>query len=466
MNQTIVAIATPHGTGGIGIVRMSGRDALEISANVFAAFAVEKNRGELRLKNGAKSTAETTKELLQSNPNKLIFGEVRCAEFCDRGYVVYFKAPASYTGEDVVEFQLHGGMRILDGVVRECIARGARPAERGEFTKRAFLSGKLGLSDAEGVIDMINAQSAGEIRAAFRLLSGEFGKKIAELESRLLELISALEASLDYPDEMEDEVLPQISPVSLSITAELEKLISSAREGRIVKDGLKIAIAGLPNVGKSSLLNAILKRERAIVAECAGTTRDVISETVEYKGLKFHFSDTAGIRSAGGEIEQMGVEFAKKEIEGADLVFFVTDASVEKKNDAEKEILKLIDKKEVFRVQNKADKAGENYGYINGAFRISAKYSQGIDELLDGAHKKFSSGGIASGEVVASERHLSALIRARDALISARNAEGLQSVDCVLIDLREAANRLGEITGTSVSEEIIEQIFSRFCVGK
>ncbi|MDD4839772.1 MAG: tRNA uridine-5-carboxymethylaminomethyl(34) synthesis GTPase MnmE [Clostridia bacterium] len=543
--STIVAIATALGAGGIGIVRLSGEDALQIANGIFAVvrsskkemlraeevkpeevkpeevnpegikpegikpegissddknnnhkniieernFCTQsKNIEESRnLCTQTKNAQNFLSNQLGQEPSKLIFGEVRCSEFSDKGYAVYFKAPNSFTGEDVVEFQIHGGVRILDGIVRECVKHGAVPAQKGEFTKRAFLNGKMTLADAEGVVDMINAESASAVRAAYKLMDGEFGKQMKTIEARLFELICGLEASLDFPDEMEDEVLPQTPAVINGIISEIDSLIQTADEGRIAKHGLKIVLVGSTNVGKSSLMNAILKRERAIVTATAGTTRDLVSESIEYKGVKFNLVDTAGIRESEDEIEQIGVKRAKDEIKSADLVLYVKDASASSGNSGnggnsgnsgnstqntiqnakqQSELEKLFSDKVVFIVENKSDKRDAEYGRNCDTFKISAKFSKGINVLLDAIYEMFKTGGVESGEVVTSERHLSALARANDALENAINGLQNNSTDCTLIDLKCASDALGEITGTTASEEIIEQIFSRFCVGK
>lgn len=498
--STIVAIATPLGVGGIGIVRLSGGDALRIARNIFAASHIAPNSANIRenvLETGANFETQNTdgKEILKaekncspsdekqsgtdrgeslsinlnktnyefgSQPNLLVFGTVKCEEFSDKGYAVYFKAPRSYTGEDVVEFQLHGGHRILDGVVLECIKQGATAAQRGEFTKRAYLNGKLTLADAEGVIDMINAESAAAVRAAYRLLCGEFGNKISEIENRLLNLISGLEASLDYPDEMEDEVLPK-TPVEIDTALnEIDTLLSSQKIGRFIKYGPRISLVGKSNVGKSSLLNALVKSERAIVTDIAGTTRDLVSESIEYKGMKLNFVDTAGLRESGDEIEKIGIKLAGEEIEKADLILYV----IEQGESADNEFLKRLKGKEYIVVENKADLGGGNYGKAKNIFKISAKYKEGLDALLDEIYSKFAKGAIESGEIVTSQRHYDALQRTYDELMLAKNAIDLDSIDCILISLRAAADALGEITGTTASEEIVDRIFANFCVGK
>lgn len=443
--KTIVAIATPLGAGGIGIVRISGEDALQIAKHIFAVGNSKQN------------------EKFGDEPNRLCYGKISGEDFSDKGYAVFFKAPNSFTGEDVVELQLHGGVRILDGIVRNAINFGAVPAEKGEFSKRAFLNGKISLSDAEGIIDMINAESASAVRAAYRLMDGSFASDILDIEKSLYMLISGLEASLDYPEEMEDEILPQILPECEKASEFIEKMINTAKVGRIAKNGINVALVGDPNVGKSSLLNAILKRERAIVTNIAGTTRDTVSESFEYKGVRMNFVDTAGIRESSDKIEKLGIERSISEIEKADLVLHVVDST---QDNVDENLEKIIKDKKVFKVFNKCDLLDLEIKKQENKFFISAKNIDGIDLLLDSIYELYANEGLQSGEVVTSERHLSSLMRAKVSLENAKRGCGFVSTDCILIDLKTAVDSLGEITGTSANEEIIDEIFSRFCVGK
>ncbi|MGN1096232.1 MAG: tRNA uridine-5-carboxymethylaminomethyl(34) synthesis GTPase MnmE [Christensenellales bacterium] len=434
--KTIAAISTPLGKGGIGIVRLSGEDSLAIASKVFTAESFS---------------------ISDVKPNYMYFGYFKGSDFSDKGYMVYFKAPKSFTGEDTVEFQLHGGIRLLEGVVNECVKHGAIPAERGEFTKRAFLNGKLMLSDAEGVIDMINADSAASLRAGFRLMQGYLAKEVVNLESELIDLISSLEASLDYPEEMEDEVLPEIPKIKNSVGSRLEKLIGSASTGKIIKEGIDVALIGEANVGKSSLLNRLVGKDRAIVTDVAGTTRDVIEVSAEYEGVKINFIDTAGIRESDDLVEKFGIEKSKETAKTADAVLNVIDDTLKGKP------LYVDNDKPVFNVYNKCDKSGGKFGKSGKNYFISAKTGEGVDELLKDVVKLFLSGETSSGEIITSKRHLSALIRAKQAIDS---VDVTAPIDCVLIDLKEALSCLGEITGNNASEEVIDAIFKNFCVGK
>lgn len=431
--KTIVAISTPSGKGGIGIVRLSGDDALAIAKSVFTvkSFSIE--------------------------PNYMYFGTFSGKDFSDNGYLVYFKAPHSFTGEDVVELQLHGGRRILEGAVEECISHGANAAEPGEFTKRAYLNGKLALADAEAVIDMINAESAAAVRAGFRQMQGYLAREVKHLEDMLLNLISALEASLDYPDEMEDEVLPSIPEVAEKVKENLSRLISSAREGRLVKSGVNVALIGETNVGKSSLLNRLVGCDRAIVTDIAGTTRDTIEAAIEHNGVKINFIDTAGIRQSDDMIEMAGVERSKVTAEGADVVINVVDSTKDEKP------LYTSGEKTVFNVYNKCDLSKKDVKRQGNDFFVSAKYDKGVSLILDAIADICLSGETENGSTVTSARHLAALISAKKSLDA---VDVSQTTDCILIDLKDALSALGEITGKSASEEVVDAIFKNFCVGK
>ena len=304
--MVIAAISTAVQTGGIAVIRLSGEQSLDVAARLF--------------------TAKKLKDGFKPDPGYMYLGTIDAGGFCDKCYMVYFRGPASFTGEDVVEFHLHGGVRLAQGVLDACCAAGARPAERGEFTKRAFLNGKLALADAEGVIDMINADSRAALSAAYRLMEGELSAKVRIIQDLLFDTVTGLEATLDYPDEMEDEQLPSAYGRILQALEMLEPLIKGQSYGQMAKYGINAVLTGRTNVGKSSLMNKMLGSQRAIVTEKAGTTRDVITESLEHNGVKINLADTAGIRESADEIEQEGVKRAKNALSSADLVIFVQAA--------------------------------------------------------------------------------------------------------------------------------------------
>jgi len=434
--STIAAISSPIGTGGIGIVRVSGEDALKIANAIF---------------------------VFKSNNNNWIplhmhFGTFNADDFSDKGYAVYFPQDKSFTGEDTVEFYLHGGVRIMKGALDALIKNGAVLAQGGEFTKRAFLNGRMTLADAEGVIDMINAESSSALNAAYRLMEGEVSKSINLILDKLETLIATLEATLDYPDEMEDEVIPVLPNEIESILKDVNKLLESAKCGKIAKYGINVVLTGKTNAGKSSLMNAMLKTNRAIVTPIAGTTRDTIEDSLEYKGVKINLVDTAGIRISDDIVEMEGIERAKKAIDGADVILHIIDLENPDEDDAK------FDNKLVYNVYNKCDLV-DIKSKEKGAFYISAKESKGIDELLDAIVSLYEKTSIGSGEIITSERHVSALYSAQKSLLNANN-EINDTLDCILIDLRHAYNSLGEITGKTANEDIVDSIFKKFCVGK
>lgn len=443
--RTIAAISSPMGAGGIGIVRVSGSDALSIADAIF---------------NFGKTCARANNNIDKRwEPLKMNFGTFVADGFCDRGYAVYFPADKAYTGEDTVEFYLHGGVRIMQGALDTIIAKGASLAEPGEFTKRAFLAGRLSLADAEGVIDMINADSEAGLRAAFRLMNGNVANAVYEISDMLEGVIAGLEATLDYPEETEDEVLPSLAAEIDDCISKTEALLSSFARGRIAKHGINVVLAGSVNAGKSSLMNAILNRERAIVADIAGTTRDTVEDSLEYDGVRINLVDTAGLRDSSDVVEAQGVERARRAIEGADIVLHVIDKTSDFDDGLE------FDGKRVFTVFNKCDLAGFAIPRMAYAFGVSAKTGEGVDALTDAIASVYKDSPVGGGEIITNERHISALTDARRALLSAKESLNY-TVDCTLIDLRRAYDSLGQITGKTATEDIVDAIFSRFCVGK
>ena len=328
--STIAAISSPIGAGGIGIVRVSGEDALRIADAIFSFSRKNASKGVVSACGDEqnKIDVEQEKGLRQVwTPFYMNYGVFDAGEFCDKGYAVYFPKGRSYTGEDTVEFYLHGGVRIMQGALDALLRGGAVMAKNGEFTKRAFLNGRLSLADAEGVIDMINAESVAGVKAAYRLMQGNVSKCIDAILEKLGVLIATLEATLDYPDEMEDEVLPSLPDSVNEILDDVNKLISTAKSGRIAKHGINVALAGNTNAGKSSLMNALLKEDRAIVTDVAGTTRDTVEDSFECDGVKINLVDTAGIRESDDIVEAKGIERAKRAFEGADVILHVVDTT-------------------------------------------------------------------------------------------------------------------------------------------
>lgn len=445
--DTIATISTPLASGAIGVVRMSGDAAASIAGQMFRTRSL-----------GDFAAAE---------PNRMYYGTIETRTVKDGALAVLFRAPHSYTGEDVVEFQCHGGVRLVEEILKECLARGARLADKGEFTKRAFLNGKIKLSDAEGIADMINAESVAAINAGYRLARGGVARRVDAQAQALLDVIGEMEASLDYPDEMEDESLSDCAAYLDRAIVDLKELEDSARLGGYVKKGIAVAIVGQANVGKSSLLNRLLGRERAIVTEIAGTTRDTLEEALEVDGVTLNLIDTAGIRESDDAIERMGVERSRRAAESSDAVLFVSVAD-RPYNDEEIKMLDALETQThaiVLRVVNKCD-LGIDPSHA-GAIAISAKQNIGVDALKRRVVECVTGGKIdPSADLITNERHLQAIRRALEALESARAALGSVPTECVALDLRAAYFALGEITGQSATEEIVDRIFSKFCLGK
>ncbi len=430
--KVIVAIATPSGNGGIGILRLSGEGSRKIADALF--FSKSKEWQPLLMK----------------------YGTFKGIGFDDKGYAVYMPEGQSYTGEETIEFYLHGGMRIMQGALETVVSNGARLAERGEFTKRAFLNGRLTLADCEGVIDMINAESLTAVKLAYNLMNGSLADKIKKISSDLEKQIVELTASLDYPDEMEDEVLSDFSKEIPKIKGELVSLRDSFKVGKMIKSGVNCVLSGNVNVGKSSLLNAIVKEERAIVTEIPGTTRDVIKESIEYKGIKLTFIDTAGTREDAGEIEKQGIAKGNKEKEEADVILEVLDATT---------VDNIPDKKEkTIYVMNKIDKVKSiKKAKRKDVIYISAKENKGIQELLDKILEVTNTTKQENFEMITTQRHYEAL---NNAIAEIEEIRANEEIDLMLVTLLRAKKYLSEITGEESNEDTINKIFDRFCVGK
>lgn len=442
--QTIAAISTPVGAGAIGIVRISGDDALKVAAKIFRTSKL--------------------KDLKDAVPNMMYYGTVTAGEVSDRCLGVYFKAPKTYTGEDIFELHCHGGVRLVNEILKGCIEAGARAADKGEFTKRAFLNGKLALSDAEAVISMINAESEAQLKASYRSMTGKLSEQIYAFEEKLLDAIATMEAALDYPEEMEEESRRVAKDTVNALCKDLEKLIETAKTGSYVKQGIDVAIVGIANVGKSSTLNALTGKDRAIVTEIAGTTRDSLEERIEVNGVIINLIDTAGIRETDDKVEKLGVDRSRAIAKNSDLVLFITEAGRELTGE-EKEILISVDGSKVLYVFNKDDKPHAKDDR-EGIF-VSAKTGEGIERLKKEIVDRVIGGEIDfSGNIVTDSRHYDALKRAYFSLTQAKEGFDEEPAECLLVDMRDAYSALGEITGNTADESIVNAIFSKFCLGK
>lgn len=443
--DTIVAISTPLASGAISIVRLTGDNALTIADKLFTS------------KNNKKPSSLT--------PRMMTLGTFNAKGFNEQLLCVVFKAPNSFTGENMVEFQCHGGVLITKGILSACIESGARLATAGEFTKRAFLNGKMALADAEGMMDMINAQSEAEIRAGYNLLSGELSKTAFEAQTELTDILAEIEVSFDYPEETIEFITKSNAKERLlNIQTKINNVLANASTGKIIKDGVNVAILGKPNVGKSSLLNKLIKDEKAIVTPIAGTTRDVIEGTMSINGLRFNLYDTAGIRETDDQVEQIGVNKAKNIINSADIILFLKES--DKEDEQDKEVANLLKDKKHLIIINKSDKTG-NYQQEKNIIRISALENKNIDKVTEALYELASEGKTLSGGlIITNERHQDALLRANSHLQEAINAIDEYSLDLVTIDINLAYSALGEITGNTTNEEILNAIFSKFCLGK
>ena len=445
LSDNIAAIATPPGRGGVAIVRISGAEARKTAEKMFVP-------------SGRRAVADF-------EPQRMYPGQIDGGSFRDFGLCVWFKAPHSYTGEDVVEFHCHGGVNIARGILRQALSSGCRLAERGEFTRRAFLNGKLSLSSAEGLIDMINGESEAEVRAGYMLYTERLSGGVRDLQEQITEILAGIDADMDFPEEdIEHSDLKDIGRRMCGIARRLEGLIGTYATGRKIKEGVSVVLAGKPNTGKSSLLNALLGKDKAIVSSIAGTTRDVVEGVLEIDGVRFNIYDTAGIREGGSEIESIGITRAKKLIEGADLVLFVLDAS-EKLSSEDREIYDSLAEKKKLVIYNKTD-LGEGVCEPAADIRVSAKTGENIPELRARMLKMCMGGYNADGEFLIEERHHAALCRALEEVKGAVAVCGKVPLDLLGIHLKAAWESLGEISGETANERIIDEIFAKFCVGK
>ena len=505
MNKTIACISTPLGTGAISIIRVSGEKCLEIAKKVFFC----KNKENLE-------------------PRFLYLGDFIYGNVKDKCLMAHFKAPLSYTGEDMVEFQCHGGEFLAERILEALIDCGAVLAENGEFSKRAFLNGKLTLDKAEGIIDVINATSEAELKAGYKMLKGELNKTVKTFQNRLTDCLASLEVTLDYPEHDDEEItLSQTHKILSQLNTEFEKLIATSKTGKIIKNGLGIAIIGKPNVGKSSLLNALIGEERAIVTNIAGTTRDTITETITFKGMKFNFIDTAGIRESDDIVEKIGIERSKQSIAEADIVLVVLDNSTELSQE-DKTLLELTKNEKRIIILNKTDlgnkaknqiesgkiidilsknidkklnsvennnifvenhsenvendnknvenarnmlKNGENANNADlrvlNIIEISALKKDNIEKIKEMIFDKVIDNKMdASGLVLTNMRQTNNLKSAKQVLETAISASQTETVDIVAFLVRRVWEELGKITGETEIEAVIDEIFSKFCLGK
>lgn len=457
MEDTIAAVATAYGEGGIGIIRISGEEALPILQEIFEFHGDTDTFTSRRMTYG---------KIIDKEKNQII----------DEVLAVYMKGPKTYTAEDVVEINCHGSMVSLRKTLALVLRKGARLAEPGEFTKRAFLNGRLDLSQAEAVIDMIRAKTDKSFDVAVSQLEGRLSLKVEEIRQKLLDLLVDITVNIDYPDEDIEEMTYEKLEESIVETQDMiEKLLATSSTGRMIREGIKIAIVGKPNVGKSSLMNGLLKETRAIVTDIPGTTRDTIEEVLSIRNIPVYLVDTAGIRETSDKVEKMGIEKSKEAFNQADFILFLLDGS-RLLEEEDLQIMELLKERKSLVLINKRD-LGEAISIEEIAAKLPASQvieasllkGQGITEIEDAVEDLVYGGEIVQKEsmMVNNVRHIELLEQAVKSLTDALHmSERREALDFIEVDVKNAYERLGEIIGETVSDDIINEVFARFCLGK
>lgn len=458
IEDTIAAIATPLGSGGVGIVRISGKEAFSIASRIF-------------------SQKLESRKLPEFKPNRIYHGWIlENNNPVDEVIVLSFKAPHSYTGEDVAEIQCHGGVNVTKHILKLCLESGARLADRGEFTKKAFFNKKLDLSQVEAVIDLINSKTDRFSQVSAHNLSGKLASYIKELRQELIDLLSVIIAAIDFPEEVPEPEYSFIEEKIQKITGKIDYVLESTKNSDLMRNGIKLAIAGKPNVGKSSFFNAILNLERAIVTDIPGTTRDVIQESIDIAGIPVTLIDTAGIRELETDkgsdyIESIGINMSKSYIKDADVVLFLYDLT-QGIQEEDRVIFDEVKDKPLIVVGSKADLIEPdrvtNEIQDKEIVLISSKDRKGLEEIKKQVEKLiFSENLSVNDEFSTNTRQRESLINAKKALLHANEScQNMEIQDFISIDLKSALMSLEEITGEAISEEILDNIFTNFCIGK
>lgn len=448
MNDTIAAISTTTGVGAISIIRLSGEEALEIVSKVF------------------------TKDLTKVESHTIHYGFIKNGdEIIDEVLVSVMKTPKTFTKEDIVEINCHGGVATTNKVLELLLDSGARLAEPGEFTKRAFLNGRIDLLEAEATMDLISSKSDKARKISINTLTGETSNLIKKLRSELIGIISNIEVNIDYPEYEDIEVLTndKILPSIKSFKEKLTDIIKKSEDSKVVKEGIKVGIIGKPNVGKSSLLNSLLEEEKAIVTDIPGTTRDIVEGSLILDGIMLNIVDTAGIREASDIVEKIGVEKSLKIIDTSDLVIFILNNNEEISSE-EKELLGKLENKKKIVVVNKIDLENKlDKSLLDNYIEISVKENTGINKIKDEIKRLFNIGDINSNDMtyLSNARSISLLHKALNSIEEAINEikEG-SPIDIVEFSLKDAWNSLGEVIGETYTDELLDELFSRFCLGK
>lgn len=437
--ETIAAIATPIGTGGVGVIRISGDKSFEIVDKIYTKHNLEAGK---------------------ISHGWIVDGDKKI----DEVILLPFRNPHSYTGEDVVEIHCHGGINVVRNILDVVLKNGARMAERGEFTKRAFLNKKMDLSQAEAVADLIHAKTKDFAKQSAKNLSGVLGAKIKEIRTDIFNILSKIIAGIDFPEDVAEPEYDYIIKEFEKALDKINKILASANSSNIMRQGIKIAIVGKPNVGKSSLFNTLLNVERAIVTDIAGTTRDVLTETLDWD-VAITLVDTAGIRDNDevGKVEEIGIEYSKQSADEADLVLFLYDAS-KGMDDDDKQILDLIKDKNHIIIANKSDLISERKTDV---FYLSTVTKEGLDDLKSKIKQASYNFSLEDTEFVTNNRQQDCLMKCRESLIQALDAAKIHQLqDLISIDLKSALLYLDEITGEVVTDDILNNIFDHFCIGK
>lgn len=457
--DTIAAISTPPGEGGIGIVRVSGEDALTIIDRLYQM---------------------NEKKLSRVDSHTVHYGHIVDPEknqVIDEVMVSVLKGPQTYTREDIVEINTHGGMLVTNQVLQAVLSQGARLAQPGEFTKRAFLNGRIDLSQAEAVMDVIESKTEASKSNAFSQLSGDLSEVVENLRREILNVLAQVEVNIDYPeyDEVEEMTSSLLMNKAEELLTEITSILSTAQQGRILREGLKTTIIGRPNVGKSSLLNRLLGEDKAIVTDIEGTTRDIVEDYVNVRGVPLKLIDTAGIRETDDTVEKIGVERSRQAIEESDLILFVIDQS-QALNETDGELLKLTEEEQRIIVLNKSDlepvvSLDEIEGLVGGSPVIATSMmdKSGIDDLENAIAQLFFQGETIEKDAnyISNTRHIALLNETRQSLEDVINGLNMgMPVDLVQIDMTHAWETLGEITGDTMQDELLNELFSNFCLGK
>lgn len=447
VDTTIIAAATALGNSAISVIRMSGPQSHNIANQIFSSKGLDK--------------ANITNRYMY-------LGTLACNSFMDKCFLIYFKAPNSYTGEDMIEIQCHGGARLANAIIGEITKLDCRLASNGEFTRRAYLNGKLNLSQAEGIIDMINSESVAALKASYRMLSGSLGNTIAVLRADLIDTMASLEASFDYPEEMEAEATSSAHSFIDNMITRLNGLLSTAALGKFIHNGVSVALVGAPNAGKSSLLNRIIGQDKAIVTDIAGTTRDTVEARIEVSGILLNFIDTAGIRESSDVIEKIGIERSIKAIKDCDIAVIIVDVSCETFHQDVVQLLALVKDKPYIIAYNKCDKlAVVPHASSGDSLYISATNGYNVDTLLQNIITRLDINLTdTTQDSLTSSRHIDCLSKALDILLVLQSSLINLPIECLLIDLNKVFDLFGEITGETAKEDVIDRIFSKFCLGK